>query len=334
MFSKKLILLSLITCNVVLAQKKDFSLSGKTSNIKDGTYLYLRDLVNGGNIDSALVENNNFKFETDLKEPVVYTMLFSKDRKNFKEVWIEDSEMVFDASLTEFKDAEIKGSKNQELFEKLNDDIYSNEEEISDEIKKEKEVAFINNHPDAVVSVYLLHGNRKLSTKEIRKLFGKLTEDVKQSSLGQKVATSIEKNIAEIGKEFPDFKIPNEHGELKSISDLTGEITLLQFWSSTCSGSRMMHPNLKEVYDKYHLKGLNIVGISRDRIKDNWTKAIKEDNLTWPQVSNLNSWDGEVYQAYGISTTPSNVLIDENGIIVAKNLKGEELENAITKYLN
>lgn len=334
MFSKKIILLSLIISKVAIAQKIDFSLSGKTSNIKDGTYLYLRDLVNGGNIDSTLVENNNFKFETDLNEPVVYTMLFSKDRKHFKEIWLEDSEMVFDASEIAFKDAKITGSRNQKLFEKMVKDIYSNPEKISDETINKKKVRFIKNHPNAVVSAFLLHGNRELKKEEIYRLFTSLSDEVKHNSLGRKIAKNIENNIATIGKAFPDFKVPNNKGEIKQISELTGKLTLIQFWSSTCPGSRMMNPDLNEIYKKYHSKGLNIIGISKDRVKEKWTDAIAEDNLPWPQLSNLNSWEGEVFQAYGISATPSNVLIDKNGIILAKNIKAENLENTLIKYLN
>ncbi|MCP9201284.1 AhpC/TSA family protein [Gramella sp. GC03-9] len=334
MFLKNLMLLSLISCNLVIAQKKDFSLSGKTSNINDGTYLFLRDLVNGGNIDSALVKNNSFKFETILTEPVVYTMLFSRDRKNFKEVWIEDSEMTFNSSNVDFKNAKITGSRNQYLFEELIEDTYSNSNNLSKKIIKEKEVSFIKNHPDAVISAYLLHGNKKLNKEEIKGLFKNLTDDVKQSSLGKKIARNIENNIASIGKEFPDFSIPNEKGEIKQISKLTGGLTLLQFWSSTCYGSRLMNPKLKEIYEKYHSEGFRIVGISRDRIKDNWTNAIKEDNLTWPQLSNLESWEGEVFQAYGISTTPSNILINEKGIIVERDIDIEDLDNTISRYLN
>ena len=334
MLSKKLALLSLITCNIIVAQKSDFSLSGKTSNISDGTYLYLRDLVNGGNIDSARVENNNFKFETDLNEPVVYTMLFTQDRKNFKEVWLENSEMTFDASDVDFKNAEITGSQNQALFEEMQNDIYANSEKTSDEIIKKKKVSFIENHPNAVVSVYLLYGNRDLKKEEIHSLFTGLSDEVKQNSLGRKVAKHIQNNIATIGKEFPDFKVPNEQGEIKEISELTGELTLLQFWSSLCPGSRMMNPELKKIYKKYNPEGFSIIGISRDQVKKNWTKAIEEDNLPWPQLSNLDSWEGEVFQAYGISSTPSNILIDKKGVIVAKNVEVEDLENTISKYLN
>ncbi len=334
MLSKKLVLLSLITLNLAVAQKDNFSLSGKTSNISDGTYLYLRDLVNGGNIDSARVENNTFKFETDLNESVVYTMLFTKDRKNFKEVWIETSKMTFDASDVDFKDAKVSGSQNQKLFEKMQRDIYSNSEETTDESIKKEKISFIKNHPDAVISAYLLHGNRELKKEEIYNLFTGLFDEVKQNSLGRKIAKNLEKNIATIGKEFPDFKVPNNQGEIKQISELTGEITLLQFWSSNCSGSRMMNPDLKEIYKKYNPKGFSIIGISRDKVKDNWTNAIEKDDLPWPQLSNLNSWEGEVFQAYGISSTPSNILIDKKGVIIAKNVEIENLENTISQYLN
>ncbi len=334
MHLNKIILLSLMACNIAIAQKKNFTLTGKTSNIKDGTYLYLRDLVNGGEIDSALVNSNSFKFDTELNESVVYTMLFTKDRQNFKEVWIENSKMTFDASNGDFKKAKITGSRNQRLFEEMQDYIYSNVENESKENIQKKKVSFIESHPNSVVSAYLLHGNRELNKEEAFILFANLSDEVKQNSLGKKIAKNLENNIATIGEEFPDFKVQNNKDEMKQISELTGKLTLLQFWSSTCSGSRMINPNLKGIYKKYNSDGFQIIGISRDRNKENWISAIEDDNLPWPQLSNLNSWEGEVFQAYGISSTPSNVLIDGQGIIIAKNVDIQDLENQVSKYLN
>lgn len=320
-------------CNNSIAQTDRFSLEGITSNIEDGTYLYLRDLVSGENIDSALVQNNNFKFTTDLSAPAIFSVLFTKDRKNFKELWLVNKEMTFNSSNGNFKDAIVTGSKNQDLFDKVNNEVHSGITEASPDTISKREIGFIKDHPNSLVSAYLLYGNRVMNQNEIRELFYILSNEVQESSLGKKIAANLKKDIIEPGGKYADFKLPDTDGNLQKLSELTGKLTLLQFWSSTCNGSRMMNSTLNDLYKKYHSKGFNIISISKDEVKENWIAAIDEDNLSWPQLSNLKGWDGEVFKAYGISSTPSNVLINENGIIIGKNIMGNDLEDEIVDHL-
>lgn len=316
------------------AQNHDFSLTGKTSNIEDGTYLYLRDLVTGKLLDSAQVKNNNFKIKTGLENSMVYAMLFTKDRRNFKELWIDSNTMTFDASNLQFNDAIVKGSKNQDLSTKIKNEVHANIVYLPQDTIKEREIDFIKEYPNSLVSAYFLNGNRRMTQQEIRELYSTLSPEVQKSALGQKIAKSLEKDIPEIGEKYKDFEIPNKENKTQKISELTGDLTLIQFWSSTCAGSRMMNEKLRKIYEDYHSDGLNIISISKDNSKENWIKAINEDNITWPQFSNLNGWDGEVFQAYGVSSTPSNILIDKNGIIIGKNLMSKDLKNKIIENLN
>ncbi len=314
------------------AQNQEFSLKGKTSDIEDGTYLYLRDLVTGESIDSALVKNNSFKMTTDLKDSMIFSMLFTKDRKNFKELWLEENAMTFDASTTSFNDAIITGSINQDLAKKIKE-VHANIVELPKDSIIKREANFIKKYPNSLVSAYFLYGNSNMTQQEVRELFSSLTYDVQKTSLGKKIAKKLEKDMPKIGENYKDFKISNKENELQNISDFTGDLTLIQFWSSSCGGSRQMNATLKKVYDKFHSRGLNIISISKDNLKDNWITAINEDNMSWPQLSNLNGWKGEVFEAYGISSTPSNILIDKNGIIIGKNILGNELENQVIQFL-
>jgi peroxiredoxin len=327
-----LLTIILITFCNVNAQNEGFSLKGKTSNIDDGTYLYLRNLVNGGNIDSAKVDNNSFTFTTDIPEPTIFAMLFTKDRKNFKEMWLEDRPMTFDASKNDFNNAIVTGSKNQELSKRVKNEIHLDIIETSPDTIRMREVSFVKEHPNSLVSPYILYGNRRMNQTQMRQLFSILSEEVKQSSLGQKIAVSLEKEIFEIGNRFADFSIPDTENEIRKLSEFTGKLTLLQFWSSSCSGSRKMNLTLNDLYKKYHSQGFNIISISKDEVKENWINAIEEDHLSWPQLSNLEGWKGEVFQAYGISSTPSNLLINENGVIIEKNIMGPDLEGEILNY--
>lgn len=333
MTSKKIVLLSLITFNVVAAQKNDFSLSGKTSTIKDGTYLYLRDLVNGGNIDSAMVKNNNFEFNTKLPEPVLYVMLFTKDRKNFKELWIEKKSMTFDASQNSFMNAQVEGSETQDLSTKMSKRVYDDVRSTPKDSLVLREKKFIDENSNSLLSAYILYGNQRWSQNEKGEYFSKLSRNVQVSSIGKRIKKDLDKNIPDVGERYNDYGAPNMMGVEKKISELKGKLTLLQFWSSSCSYSRSMNNRLTQLYSKYHPKGFEIISISKDVSKSEWMKAIKQDNLTWPQLSSLEGWNGKIFSGYGIHSTPTNFLIGENGEIIARNLREDNLEKEIIEHL-
>jgi peroxiredoxin len=323
-----------ISLNHSYAQKSNFSLTGKTTEIEDGSYLYFRDMVNGGEIDSALVQNNNFKFKTNLPEPVVYVMLFNKSKTQFIDLWLEEKPMIIDALNVDFKEATVTGSRNQSLFKELNNKVYKDVLKLDEEVLKKREIDFIKKYPDALVSAYVLYTNLDWSQNEIGELFSLLSPEVRKSSFARKINSHLNKDLPEIGESFFDFSIPDSKGEIIKISDLTEKLTLLQFWSSSCGPSRMMNNDLTELYQSYNSKGFQIISISKDTNKENWLEAIREDELSWPQLSNLKSWQGEAFQAYGVYGTPSNFLIDSKGTIIARNLREEELKTHIVKELN
>ena len=330
-----LVFFCFIGFNTIYAQYSNFSLSGQTSNIEDGTNLYFRDLVNGGNIDSTMVINNSFRFNTELIEPTMFVMLFTKDRTNYTELWLENNPMTFDASKVDFKEAKVNGSKNHVLFKKLKEEIWADYQAVDETIMKQRERDFIKSHPDAVVSSYMLFANTLWDQNQIGEFFSSLSAEVRNSSMSQrKVVPYLEKDLPETGENYLDFSITNSVGENKKISELTGKLTLIQFWDSKCPPSRSMNTMLTEVYKKYHSKGFEIIGISKDTNKEDWLQAIMEDKLNWPQMSNLQSWEGEVFKAYAVSSTPSNFLINSQGIIVERNLKGDEIEKQIQEHLS
>src|SRR6056297_1249848 len=138
------------------AQDSTFSLTGKTNDIQDGSWLYFRDLVNGGTLDSTKVQNNNFKFNTQLPEPGMWVMLHTKDRSKFKELWLQDKPMRFDASNVDFQDAEVTGSVSQQLVEEEKA-IYKDFDKISDAELRQRQETFIENNPNALISIRMLY---------------------------------------------------------------------------------------------------------------------------------------------------------------------------------
>lgn len=137
------------------------------------------------------------------------------------------------------------------------------------------------------------------------------------------------------GQSFIDITIPSmDGGELK-LSDIIrdNKLTLVDCWASWCGPCRAEMPNVVSLYEKYHKKGLEIVGISFDEDETTWKNAVKTMNMTWPQASELRSWDNIMTQKYGVTSIPYTILIDSNGTIIGQQLRGEELENTVKQYL-
>lgn len=129
-----------------------------------------------------------------------------------------------------------------------------------------------------------------------------------------------------VGAEAPLFAGPNPEGEEISLESLRGKVVLIDFWASWCGPCRRENPNVVKLYDKYKEKGFEILAVSLDKTKDRWVKAIADDKLTWLHISDLKGWKSKYAQQYGVSSIPQTVLLDREGKIMARNLRGKALE--------
>ncbi|MCU0348771.1 MAG: TlpA family protein disulfide reductase [Saprospiraceae bacterium] len=135
------------------------------------------------------------------------------------------------------------------------------------------------------------------------------------------------------GGEAPDFTMNDRDGKPVKLSDFRGKVMLVDFWASWCGPCRRENPHVVELYHKYHSKGFDVLGVSLDKTREPWLAAIEKDGLTWNHVSDLKGWSNDAAQLYGVSSIPHTVLVDRDGKIIARNLRGEQLTAKLREIL-
>lgn len=347
-----------------IAQKDNSSsqqiylIAGFAHGFKDSSWLYLDDAnISGEAVDSAMVMNERFYFiskETLSKIFRPYAIR-TKSFSDYKMFWIENEPVIFSGIKGNFRNSLINGSAFQEQIEAFDrfkmplvieiDSLRRNfgttdsvawEKINSLERKlKEKTISFIKANATSAISAYLLSLNCKEWGKKVSiELFSKLSLEIQQSEFGLRVKKFINTNRdIEIGERFVDFQQPSPSGSSIRLSSLAGNYILLEFWASWCGPCRKENPNIVALYNKYKDRGFKVFGVSLDISASAWKKAIADDKLTWPNVSELKGSENDAGLIYGVYEIPTNYLIDRSGKIVAKNLRGKELNKKIKELL-
>jgi len=366
-FLTAIIILSILGCQ---KDPEGYSISGKIKNVENGKMIYLSELDSNNQpvkIDSVAIKDE--KFNLDLPEIEQSNLSFLNiEGLNGNVIFISENEPIkFEIFKDSLPTSQVSGGKENKVFysyldhlKNLNRRVMKIRTDLRQAItttrdsstiaKLQKEEAalrsddmifkkkLVRENPDTFVSVLILTDmiNMGATTSEVKELYETLSEDLKQTPLAITLKENLDKrNAVEIGSKAPKFSAPNPQGEVIALEDMMGKITLIDFWAAWCKPCRIENPNLVRIYNKYHEQGFNIVGVSLDREgqKDKWVKAIEDDKLTWNHVSNLQFWQDPVALLYGVRAIPAAFIIDENGVIVATNLRGATLEAKVKELL-
>lgn len=201
---------------------------------------------------------------------------------------------------------------------------------------------FVKENPKSYISLVQLNslaGNDKV-VGDVEKLYATLSPELKASKIGQAIPSTIEatKKTA-VGVMAMDFAQNDADGKPVKLSDFKGKYVLVDFWASWCGPCRQENPNVVEAFQKFKDKNFTVLGVSLDggntrTTKEAWLKAVEADQLTWTHVSDLQGWNNAVSSAWGIKSIPANFLIDPNGKIIAKDLRGSALQNKLSEILD
>lgn len=187
----------------------------------------------------------------------------------------------------------------------------------------------------AVWFLFDLQQQRLISSEEFTDWLDLKSKKVKQSGIAGKAFELSEKlTKSKIGSTVENFKGPQPDGTEIELYDHLGKITLIDFWAAWCKPCRLENPNIVSVYQDYRDKGFTVVGVSLDTSKSRWTQAISDDQLDWTQISHLQRFRGPIARSFNITAIPSSFLVDENGVIIAKNLRGYQLRQKISELLD
>lgn len=310
----------------------NFKIEGEVQGYSNGTKLYLNDLTDGSynnQIDSTIISNNKFTFTGKIKTEYLKSAISTTDFEDRVFFWLEAGKSTFLAEKGKFKKAIILGSKIQGDQNELNKfrDTAENTESI--------DYLFIKNNPNSIVAAQTLSSYCNFWTKDtVSILYNSFSKKIKSTDNGKKIFDflSLNRNI-KIGDKFVDFTQLDTANRKIKLSDFKGKVVLLEFWGSWCGPCREENPSLLKIYNDYRAKGFEIFGVATETDKKQWIKAIKTDGLTWTNVTDLKGSSNKAALIYGVSGYPMNFLIDRNGIIIAKEIYGDDLRKMLLKTL-
>ncbi|NBC57581.1 MAG: redoxin domain-containing protein [Bacteroidetes bacterium] len=363
------IVLSVFSVFVFIACQSDQAdFSAKIKGVEDSTKVYLSKLGKNNQpvpIDTVEVMNGQFTLDLAKGEPQQLNMLRVEGVRSNLFFVNEEEPIEVNLYKDSLRSSTIVGGQHNKLLMTYMDTLKANAKvmnKLGQDMRKammnqdreaymglreeqkriqEENIAFrkeiAESNPNSVISALALSdlmSSKKLSNDEIKSIYNSFDDEVKDHTLGKLLAENIAKmSKTDIGAKVEMFEAPTPEGDVLSLKDAMGELTLIDFWASWCKPCRIENPNVVSVYNDYKDKGFSIISVSLDKKKSSWVKAIEDDNMDWHHISNLKYWNEPIAKEWGVRSIPATFLIDENGVIVAKNLRGNALRQKVDEIL-
>lgn len=350
------ILISSFFYQPMYAQSGNFHITGQIDGMKKGKLILTIYNYADNPRDTAKIADGRFSFSGTVAEPVFAVITSMGTPKDHLELYVEPGEINIRGKNGSISSASISGSRindddkllKQHLqsisdWEEANSKLYQQAAKNKDtktldslddldlkvlEEKRKLITSFVKEHPTSMRAAMAIPENYSYYAEatDIEPLYYLLDPSLQASPAGEKIKEMIRiyKTVA-IGQMIPDISQITPDGKTLSLFSLRGKYVLVDFWASWCGPCRRENPNIVTACKQFQDKDFTVFGVSYDTKKDNWEKAIHDDQLMWHHVSDLQGWKNNTSDQFGIKAIPSNILIDKEGRIIAKNIFGKRL---------